>query len=167
MRTFEDEEEKLLLSVQEKKNTLKKYVEPGYTTYQQLLLLLHNTTTTTHLFYVFCESSIKYTCSISLLKNSMLMINFSTLLGNCVQQFITLKNMMHMYYLCIFTASNGKVCQEEKSSSTLGASKWINQVLIIKKTSNENVLELFFSWQTFPFAVYYKFELVRFQFKAS
>ena len=30
-----------------KKNTLKKYVEPGYTTYQQLLLLLHNTTTTT------------------------------------------------------------------------------------------------------------------------
>ena len=28
----------------------------------------------------------------------------------------------------------------KKSSSTLGAFKWINQVLIIKKTSNENVL---------------------------
>ena len=54
-----------------KKNTLKnKYVEPGYTiTYQHnyhyyYIILL---TTTTNLFYVFCESSIKYTCSISLL----------------------------------------------------------------------------------------------------
>ena len=34
----------------------------------------------------------------------------------------------------------GRIARKKKSSSILGASKWINQVLIIKKTSNENVL---------------------------